>query len=429
MSPHGEAEMKRVAALRLQMLELHPFWGHLLVQMQVVPSPQLDAFAATDCVRTIWINPERTRHLSYAQLGFVLAHELGHVFLVSGERRRGRDLYLWNCATDYVINRLISRIQHPARPGQSLYESPDGHYPELGDIQILLDPRFEDRIAEAIYERLAAEQLDDAIEITVSLSLPGQGQGQLKIPKVSDHQGGIDIHLPMGLDPEIGDVVREKLDAAVTAWAAAGKRGDVPGSVHRLLGSYGRPSIPWHQVLRRYLGDAMSRAELSYQRPNLRYLVPTPRGGHIGLPGLDGEEGFILPGASEGGLGFVVVALDTSASMDRSLLDQVAAELRAVAHQVEDITLVVADAKVHHVEHGNAIDRLLSQGRVRGGGGTDHRPVFDWVSQNGRQPDLFIGLTDLFTRFPKTRPSYPVLWVAPEVHGQAPWGRTLTTGT
>ena len=91
--------------------------------------------------------------------------------------------------------------------------------------------------------------------------------------------------------------------------------------------------------------------------------------------------------------------------------------------------LVVADAKVHHVEHGAAIDRLLLQGRVRGGGGTDHRPVFDWVREHGRQPDLFIGLTDLFTRFPNTRPHYPVLWVAPESHGRAPWGRILNTGT
>ena len=173
----------------------------------------------------------------------------------------------------------------------------------------------------------------------------------------------------------------------------------------------------------------MSRAELSYQRPNLRYLVPTsptnqrPRSGH------SQDEGFILPGASEGGLGFVVVALDTSASMDRNVLDQVAAELRAVAHQVEDITLVVADAKVHHVEHGSAVDRLLSEGRVRGGGGTDHRPVFDWVRHYGRQPDLFIGLTDLFTQFPKVRPPYPVLWVAPKLHGEAPWGQILKTGT
>jgi predicted metal-dependent peptidase len=429
MSAYTESEMKRVAALRLQMLELHPFWGHLLVQMEVVASPELASFAATDCQRTIWFNPNRTRHLSSAQLGFVLAHELGHVFLVSGERRRGRDLYLWNAATDYVINRLVSRIQHPARPGRPLYVSPNGIYPELGEIQILLDQRFEDRIAEAIYERLAAEQDRGTVEVTVKLALPGNGGGQLNIPNVSDHQGGIDIHLPTGFDGEMSDSVAETLQAAVTAWVQSGRRGDVPGSVHRLLVPNQQPTIAWHQVLRRYLGHAMSRAELSYQRPNLRYLVPTPRSGNAAYFGRRPDEGFILPGASQGGLGYVIVALDTSASMDRTILDQVAAELRAVAHQVEDITLIVADAKVHHVEHGGAIDKLLSQGRVRGGGGTDHRPVFHWIRQQGRQPDLFIGLTDLYSCFPDTPPAYPIIWVAPKAHGQAPWGQILNTGT
>lgn len=95
------AEARRVSVLRMQMQELHPFWGYLLMQVRMVPSPGLPAFAATDCVRRVWFNPLRTRHLGLAQLGFVLAHEAGHQVTASAERRRGRDPHLWNCATDY----------------------------------------------------------------------------------------------------------------------------------------------------------------------------------------------------------------------------------------------------------------------------------------------------------------------------------------
>ncbi|MEE2788006.1 MAG: VWA-like domain-containing protein [Myxococcota bacterium] len=426
MSNDIKTELDRVSAIRLQMLELHPFWGHLLIQMKIVPSTQLNAFAATDCVQTIWFNPSRTRHLSLSQLGFVMAHELGHVFLVSHERRRGRNHHLWNCATDYAINRIVAEIEHPARPGMPLYERPDGVYPELGKIRILLDRRFENRIAEAIYERLAAETMNEAKSVVVTLAVPGTGgRGQLRIPDVSDHDGGIDVHLPMPAGHSESEAVRDALEGAVRAWAQSGQRGHMPGSVQRQFASNVRPTIPWNHVLKRYLGEAVSRSELSYHRPNLRYLTPAPDS----TGQLSSKHGFILPGQSPGALAWVVIALDTSASMDRANLDLVAAELRSIATQVDDITLIVADAKVHQVESGSAVDTLLTSGRVRGGGGTNHRPVFEWIAAQGRVPDLFIGLTDLFTVFPTTRPRYPVLWVTPQIHGEAPWGPIIQCGT
>jgi hypothetical protein len=47
------AESRRFSMLRIQLLDCHPFWGHLLLQMRLVPAPDLDALAATDCVRHI----------------------------------------------------------------------------------------------------------------------------------------------------------------------------------------------------------------------------------------------------------------------------------------------------------------------------------------------------------------------------------------
>ena len=67
-------EEERLRLLRLQLLEAHPFWGHLLLQLRVELAPELPGFAATDCLRTIWLNPELTCHLSRAQLGLSLIH-------------------------------------------------------------------------------------------------------------------------------------------------------------------------------------------------------------------------------------------------------------------------------------------------------------------------------------------------------------------
>jgi predicted metal-dependent peptidase len=45
-----------------------------------------------------------------------------------------------------------------------------------------------------------------------------------------------------------------------------------------------------------------------------------------------------------------------------------------------------------------------------GGGGTDHRCVFDWVAAAAFDPAVVVCLTDLDTRFPDHPPAVPVLW-------------------
>ena len=61
---------------------------------------------------------------------------------------------------------------------------------------------------------------------------------------------------------------------------------------------------------------------------------------------------------------------------------------------------------------------------MKGGGGTDFRPVFDYVQQHGYQPSCMIFLTDLYGDFPKHAPEYPVMWVASN-NEKAPWGTTV----
>jgi predicted metal-dependent peptidase len=61
----------------------------------------------------------------------------------------------------------------------------------------------------------------------------------------------------------------------------------------------------------------------------------------------------------------------------------------------------------------------------KGGGGTNFRPVFDWVEKNGVAPACLVYLTDLCcTEFPDATPGYPVLWVT-DSRRTAPFGETL----
>lgn len=388
-------EEARVRALRMQLLEHHPFWGFLLLQVKIVLDPELPAIAATDCLQHIWLNPLRTRALTTGQLGFALAHEVGHQVYATLARARGRNHHYWNCATDYAINRMVAEIPHPARHGP-LYQTIPG---------ILLDRRFDGLIAESIYERLVSEAAEAG---------SGEGEGAEVLSaagrSVQDHHGGIDVHLPAGLGDEEREEIESRIRAAVAEHRAHESRGHVPGEVLRAL-EEGRARIPWRRVLRQYLQAALDRDDLDPRRPNRRWLT----------------EGFVVPGLGGERVGLAIIALDTSGSVSNELLGEAFAEIRSIAAELADLRVVVADAKVQQVLSADNVDSWLAARRARGGGGTDHRPVFDWVRRERLQPDVFVGITDLHTELPKARPPYPVVWVCPKRHGKAPWGRVIET--
>ena len=415
-------ESARISALRMQLLDLHPFWGYLLLQAELIVDPNLEALAATDGHRRIWFNPDRTCELSLSELGFVLLHEIGHHVQASFTRERGRNPLLWNCATDYAINRVVQSIR---RNGQSvpMYAPPKG---------ILLDKRFDGMVAESIYEQLlkdAAAQAGQAGQAgkpeespsedgdapggAPGAGKPGAGKPGVKVDGVSvaDHGGGIDVHLPTALTPEERADLEDRMRAAVAHWEGSDQRGDAPGDAVREF-SRVPTKVPWQRVLRRYVDAALTRDDLDPRRPNRRWLA----------------EGAWVPGPSGERVGTIVVALDTSGSMSADALAASCAEIRALSMQVLDLQVVVADAKVHEVVDLDHLEKWLQRGRIRGGGGTSHVPVFEWVTRQGLRPDVFVGLTDLYSAFPAKAPGYPVLWVTPKFHGKAPFGRVIEAG-
>lgn len=390
-------EQRRLRLLTLEMLDHHPFWGHVLVQLELIPEPQLPTLAATDCVRRIWFNPRFTSQLPLRELGFVLAHEVGHIVLLSAERRGERDLWRWNQATDYAINRMVRSMRHPGTR-EPLYAVPNSYVAGLGDVRPLLG--FDVETAETIYEILAATDPEPELHV---LDL---GDGTIV---VADHEGGgLDVHVQV----EDAAEARSIVEAAQREWEAEGRRGNAPGSTLRRLAAGPRAHVSWVEELAAILLQSAGRTEYDARRPNRRWL----------------DEDIIVPSLTGGEPPPIVVALDTSGSMTPAVLAAVGAELRSLAAFAPDITLIVADAAVQEVVPSRELDRFLAAGRIRGGGGTDHRPVFAWIAEHLPPPALFVGLTDLFSRFPKAPPGYPVLWVAPPRHGRAPWGRVLVTG-
>jgi len=400
-----DAESARLAALRMQLLEMHPFWGYILLQLRLTVSFSLPTMA-TDCVNFIWFNPKYTRSLDSRELGFVLAHEVCHSVLETGARRGNREHRKWNMAADYAINDLVSGITIPGADARyhdesaCLYRMPQG---------LLRNPAYRGMIAETIYEDLCRKKADSSDEIYVDVKLAAADGRELHFPNVPWGGGSRDLHLPLELNEDQREILKKRISAAVENYQASGSRGDLPGDFLRKIGISDRPRIPWRRVLHRYADTILHQDDYSLASPNKRFMV----------------HDLIVPGHYNEKLGHLVVALDTSASMDNETIRAVLTELLSMVDSSQDITLIVADCRIRQVVTGDKLEQFIAADRFPGGGGTDHICVFDYIREHRLNPCLFVGLTDLVSIFPPCKPIYPVLWLTPEDHGDAPWGRVI----
>ncbi len=119
-----------------------------------------------------------------------------------------------------------------------------------------------------------------------------------------------------------------------------------------------------------------------------------------------------------------MITVDTSGSIGRLELEQFAGEISAICEeaQPEAIHVVYCDAAVQSAQEFGPSDPIRLE--PRGGGGTDFRPVFEWVAENDITPARLIYLTDLCCDSYSEVPQYPVLWVT-DSRRAAPFGETI----
>ncbi|MFW5735275.1 MAG: VWA-like domain-containing protein, partial [Oceanidesulfovibrio sp.] len=198
--------------------------------------------------------------------------------------------------------------------------------------------------------------------------------------------------------------------AVAQALHKAREAGELPGALERLLAEALAPSLSWRELLRRFLANA-ARNDFSWVRPNRRHL-------HAGLylPGLESEE-----------LSEVVVAVDVSGSVSQEELDSFAAELSAVLEEFDTTVRVFTCDAALTTQDTLARWDLPLDFTATGGGGTDFRPPFTQLEQDGATPACLVYFTDMeCDTFPED-PGFPVLWVTTNArHATPPFGEVVT---
>lgn len=353
----------RISKVKASLIIEQPYFGSIASTLKPVLNEDIKTFLST--AKNFEYNDDYINSLSNEELGFILTNSAMHQVFLHEARIDSRMQWLWVLATDYAINCLL------VNNGLELPE------------HVNYDERFDDMSAEAIYASLENEIDDDK-----------HSPEQVSQIKFEEHQ-----EQEIDNDESIQDMHEQLLNKAKL-------QGDLPLGIEILVPNIFEGKISWEDELYNVI-DQSIRFDYRLLPANKRYISQG-----IALPALSGSKAKI------------VIAIDSSGSVDGSLLAKFLAEVESIMNTYEnfEIDLLVADAKVHehHILYpGDELSYTL-----KGGGGTNFENTFEYINENIDEVNLLLYFTDGFGKFPEDEAFFETVWVLSD-EIEVPFGRTI----
>lgn len=375
------------------------FYASLISQFHRIALEGEKAKALNTCGVTIkngrillYWNPKFFETLTLDEARAVLEHECQHIVRSHVERFKDKDQHIGNLATDLAQNQFIQGLPKDA-------------------IQLDKFPKEwklkEKESAEYYYN----EFMKHANKISVSKNPDGSYHVTIKDPKgktiaefdVNDMDGS------EWKDADTSELSKEVIRQAVKeAKEQMDKsQGTLPAgleiSVNELLQP---PRISWNKLLKQYIAASIkSGHRQSWKKPNRRF-------------------GHLQKGKLSDHIVAITVGLDTSGSIGAEDYKIFFSELNAIQQSYKaDINIIECDADVQR--HYKLTRYKKPSRNVKGGGGTDFRPVFDYIQEKHLRTDVLIFFTDMWGSFPEKKYPFKTIWVSTSEVDKAPIGKVI----
>ena len=366
---------KNILGARIKLMLNEPYLASAIARFPLVNAEGLD-WCETMAVDGfyIYVNPKFCESLNKDEIIFVLAHEVMHCVLGHIDRRGNKDKEVWNYATDYATNLKLVEFGFKM--------------PKVG----LIDQRFKDLTSEEIYELL----LKEGKESLEKLSKGNKNKGQWDIHLDPSDNRGQEQRKKEFPSPE----ERKRLRVSILKDISEKIQGTRAGQSSSELTKAKGEGIPWDILLSRFF-TGLRRDDYRLMPPNKKHIWRNIYLHSIGRPGPD----------------HIVVAIDTSGSMDDQTLKKVLGIIDNLRSFTQcKLTLIQCDAEIQQIQEFEEFNPIVFEKyKVLGRGGTSFRPVFDWIKNKSTKEnyrfDTLIFITDGYGDFPKNPPNYPVLWI------------------
>jgi predicted metal-dependent peptidase len=393
--------LEKISKAKARLMLEQPYFGTIASSLKLEENNELLTFLSDgEALRS---NSEYIDRLDVAEVEFVMANGAMHAVLKHQDRSAGRTKWLWQTATDYVVNSML------VKNGMQL--------PEYANYE----HKFDGMYAEEVYQMLRDEMMNDefGMEEQIEQIMEGDDVHNENIHMQEENVASPDApeqkydknsedkeessSTPSQNSEELSEELKEQFEQI---FQKLKRQGTLPKDLKFVVPEYFSHKVDWREFLYGYIAS-YAKSTYSFVPPNMKYLY---RG--IYLPSLSSD------------LLRIVIAIDTSGSVDETLLSTFLGEINSIMQSYPnyEIDVITADAKIQ--SHQVFLPGENLKYEVSGGGGTDFRPVFEYIDQQINYPTLLLYFTDGMGTFPETEASYDVMWIMPE-EKEVPFGEVM----
>lgn len=345
--------------IRINFLFNHPFLSVLALSIDSEFKENINAPFLTDGFK-ITIDTGKLEKYSKDEITYLYAHTLLHIVLKHPYRQKTRDKYIWNQACDVVINNILSTFENVGtRPADEV-----------------LDLTLNDKCVEEVYEILYKKKEE------LSKTIPDENG---KIESNAYDKSKLDLDEVLTKSEKTN---QEKLDGIIIqALSLAKKSSNLYEGMSVEIDTLIKPEIDLHDVLKEYLISSFFEKQISYERPNKRFI----------------DRGIYMPGTKKLNDNLnIFVALDSSSSVS---LDEYKKFLGIVSEIAESfyeykIDILPFDLKVRseYIISFDSFNPLSSKELLipKSNGGTSFDELLRYLKKSSevRNDSLLIALTD-----------------------------------
>ena len=322
--------------------------------------------AATDGTRVIY-NPDFMDKCNDEELFGLTLHESLHIIL----------MHMWRRGERCPSSELRQRCSYQCVHTQAWLQATGGGV-NVAWVRDNMDSEY-------VYKRMKQDQDEKQQQ---SGDGDGDGDGDDDAPA-----GGFDGTGDLMDAPS--DATVTDLEATIVASAEMAKAcGQSSGLIDSILKGTGKSRVDWRNEMRAMLTSA-SNDDYTYRRPSRRFIA----------------QGTYLPSLYSEGLGPVLIAIDSSASMSQRELEQIASETQQIFDDLNPafVRVVYCDTQIQRTQDFQLGDDVELS--CRGGGGTRFKPVFDYLEDEMPEAVGLVYFTDLEGNTDECRePHCPVIW-------------------
>lgn len=390
---------EKISQAKAKLLVDYPYFGTIASRIELVQNDDIQAFKS-DGIKLEY-NSDFFAEIELSEMEFVFANGAMHASLAHKSRKNGRSGWLWQMATDYAVNDML--VENGLdRPWQATYSK-----------------RFSNLYAEEIYEELKDDILRDELEYEaddIDEVRPNEDDVHNDNSQ-SEEQGSSSKNNSDSDEPnqeeDIEQIIQDELlkeqlfeEFAKATLESEMKKDEFPDGLERFFDLSLGGKIDWRDELKSAL-ERFHKDDYTLIPPNKKFL-------HMGI---------YLPSCTSNRFQ-LVIAVDSSGSVDEELLNEFLSEINFLMLTIQDyqIDLLVCDDKIHSHNTFYSGDNL--EVKLQGNGGTDFRAVFDFIDENLPDTKLLLYFTDLDGRFPLELPRYDVKWVT-QKELEVPFGEII----